>query len=146
MRPTPPFYFMSAIVVMALCHGLVPVVQWLPPPWNLLGVAPLFGGIALAFAANRLFTRHGTPIHPFADAVALVTEGPFAVTRNPMYLGLTLALAGIAALLGTLTPWLVIPVFIGTITQLFIRREERALQDRFGGAYAAYKKTVRRWI
>jgi protein-S-isoprenylcysteine O-methyltransferase Ste14 len=146
MRATPPFYFMSAIVVMAVCHGLVPVIQWLPSPWNLVGIAPLFGGIALAFAANRLFSRHGTPIHPFADAVTLVTEGPFAFTRNPMYLGLTLALAGIATLLGTLTPWLAIPAFVWIITQLFIRREERALEARFGEAYATYKRSVRRWI
>ena len=146
MSATPPFYFLSSIVVMGLGHALVPVAHWISAPWNLLGAVPLVGGIAIALAANRLFSRNDTPIHPFATATTLVTDGPFKLTRNPMYLGLTLTLVGIAMLLGSLSPWLVIPAFVVAISRLFIRREERTLQERFGDAYSAYRKTVRRWI
>ena len=67
-------------------------------------------------------------------------------TRNPMYLGLTLTLVGIATLLGSLSPWLVVPAFAVAISRLFIRHEEQTLQERFGDEYLAYRKTVRRWI
>ena len=142
----PPAYFFLAIALMAGLHWLWPIVRWIPTPWNVVGALPLLGGVVLAVMGNRLFHKHGTPLHPFAEASTLVVGGPFRYSRNPMYLGMALALIGIAALLGSLTPWLVIPPFIGIIDQLFIRKEERALEQRFGEAYAAYRQKVRRWM
>ncbi len=142
----PPAYFLLAIVLMAVLHFLAPVVQWIPAPWNLSGAIPLAAGVVLAAVANRLFARRGTPIHPFAAPSALVVAGPFKLTRNPMYLGLTLALIGIAMLLGSLTPWPVIPLFVWIMTTRFIHMEERSLEEQFGDDYRKYKEQVRRWI
>jgi protein-S-isoprenylcysteine O-methyltransferase Ste14 len=63
-----------------------------------------------------------------------------------MYLGMTLILVGIALALGSLTPWLVIPVFIWQITVRFIAAEERKLEATFGNSYLEYKRRVRRWL
>jgi protein-S-isoprenylcysteine O-methyltransferase Ste14 len=99
----------------------------------------------LRFAA-QLFRRAGTPVAPWETPSALVAVGPYRFTRNPMYLGLALCLSGLAIYLGTLTPFLVIPLFAWVITALFILREEQRLEERFGSRYCAYKARVRRWI
>ncbi len=77
---------------------------------------------------------------------SLVVDGPFKYSRNPMYLGMVLALTGLALLLGTVTPWLVIPPFVWLMTVLFVRQEEQTMEKQFGSDYLAYKKKVRRWV
>ena len=146
MRILPPVYFLVCLVLMGALHLLVPIVRWIPGPWNATGVIPLTVGILVAVMANRLFHRRGTPVHPFGEASTLVVDGPFKYTRNPMYLGLILTLIGIAILLGTLSPWIVIPPFAWILARLFVRREERVLQEKFGQEFLAYKQKVRRWI
>ncbi len=141
----PPAYFLLAILLMAGLHMLVPIVR-MPIPWTLIGVVPLLLGIVLAAIANRLFHKRRTPVHPFRLPSSLVVNGPFKYSRNPMYLGMVLALTGFALLLGTVTPWLVIPPFVWLMTVLFIRQEEQTMEKQFGSDYLAYKKKVRRWV
>ncbi len=105
----------------------------------------LVGGV-LNVVGSRLFEVHQTAIKPFEESSALVVEGPFTYSRNPMYLGIVLILLGIAVLFGTATPLLVIPPFVWLITTRFIVKEEEALAQRFGQDYAEYKQRVRRWI
>jgi protein-S-isoprenylcysteine O-methyltransferase Ste14 len=76
----------------------------------------------------------------------MVTDGPYAFTRNPMYVSLTLIYVGLALLTRMLWPIIVLPVILALITVLVIRREERYLSDAFGEEYAAFKKRVRRWV
>ena len=83
---------------------------------------------------------------PFEPSTVLVTEGAFRFTRNPMYLGLVLLLAGIAIALGSVGALLPIPVFVWIIQAWFILGEERFLEEIFGEAYLAYKSRVRRWL
>ena len=103
-------------------------------------------GLALIIWAALLFRRAGTGIVPFSDATALVAEGPYRFTRNPMYLGMAAMLLGAALLLGSLTPFLVIPAFMALIAERFILPEEAMLEREFGERYAAYKLRVRRWL
>lgn len=145
----PPVWFLIAIAGMVLLHTVAPVyhlarlfgtrVDW-------IGVVPIVAGIALAAWAGRRFNRHGTTYEPFRPSAALVTDGPYRFTRNPMYLGMVSTLLGIAIGLGSLTPLLVVPVFAGWIEFGFIRPEERLLTDRFGDDYIAYLRRVRRWV
>ncbi len=146
MHALPPGYFLLSIGVMIVLHLAVPLVRWVPTPWNVIGAVPLLGGIVVATIANRLFARRETAIHPFAEPSALVDDGPFRYTRNPMYLGLILALIGLALLLGTLTPWLVIVPFGLILDWRFVRHEQRTLEERFGDEYRDYMQRVRRWI
>src|SRR5689334_7041753 len=108
-RAMPPTYFFLSIVLMGLLHWLLPVWQVVPWPWGLLGLLPLIGGTWLAVAGSQLFQRAGTTVKPFAESTALVTNGLYGYTRNPMYVGLLLGLVGIGLLLGSLTPLIVIP-------------------------------------
>ena len=102
--------------------------------------------LGVVFWARMLFIKAGTTVKPYHESSELVTMGPFNLTRNPMYLSMTVFLLGLAILLGSLTPFFVIPVFIWIITTRFIRVEERMLEQRFGDSYRAYKTRVRRWI
>ena len=76
----------------------------------------------------------------------MVTGGPFAFTRNPMYLGLVLCLLGWAVLLGSLVPFAVVPAFLALLHFRFVLREEPFMADRFGQDYASYHEQVRRWL
>jgi protein-S-isoprenylcysteine O-methyltransferase Ste14 len=142
----PPAWFLGAGALMLALDQLLPLARLVPWPWTLLGALPIVAGIALALAAVRRFHRAGTPVRPFELSNALVTDGPFRFTRNPMYLGMMLVLLGLALLLGTLTPLLVLPAFFALIHLRFVRLEEAFLELHFGEAYRAYKERVRRWL
>jgi protein-S-isoprenylcysteine O-methyltransferase Ste14 len=142
----PPTYLLVALILMALLHLAIPVVKFVPAPWNLLGILPVAGGIALNLLADRDFHRAETTVKPFETSSALVTTGVFRITRNPMYLGYVLILIGVGLLLRSLMPLVVIPVFGFLMAWIFIRAEEEMLQETFGPAWDAYAKQVRRWI
>src|SRR5687768_7632847 len=148
-RPTkmlPPIWLALSLIAMAGLHYVAPVARLIPKPWNGLGALPIIAGVALAISGVRLFTRHATGIVPFSPATQLVTGGPYRFTRNPMYVGMVLLLIGVATMLGTLTPWLVIPLFAWWIDRRFVRQEEVMLEERFGEPYREFKRRVRRWI
>jgi protein-S-isoprenylcysteine O-methyltransferase Ste14 len=84
--------------------------------------------------------------HPFSEAKTLVVRGPYRWTRNPMYLGMAAILLGFALYLGSVTPFIVIPAFMGLIAERFIVPEEEMLEKTFGQAYSDYKARVRRWL
>jgi protein-S-isoprenylcysteine O-methyltransferase Ste14 len=75
----------------------------------------------------------------------LVDSGPYAFSRNPMYLAWTLGYVGAALVAGTAWPLLLLPVVL-VVTQVVVMREERSLERRFGDAYQSYKASVRRYL
>ena len=79
-------------------------------------------------------------------ASALVTSGVYRITRNPMYLGMLLVLAGWAVWLGNAAALIGLPLFVGVLNLLQIAPEERVLRGRFGDAFTRYAARVRRWI
>ena len=124
---------------------LAPGPRVLPPPLHLLGLPLAAAGVLLHAWAWRHFRRRGTPLDTLAEPPALVTDGPFRLSRNPMYLGGALILSGLATLYATATPWLVPPAFLAVAWRAFVRPEERLLALRFGGAWHAYRARVGRW-
>ena len=142
----PPAWFFAAILVQLFGHFVVPIAQIVHWPWDLLGAALIFAGFGITVYADSQFKRVNTPVHPYEKPMTLVTDGVFSFTRNPMYLGLAVALLGIAMVLGTVTPFLVPPLFVWLITVRFIAREEANLAAQFGETYHAYARRVRRWL
>jgi protein-S-isoprenylcysteine O-methyltransferase Ste14 len=142
---TPPNYFFLAIVIMVLLHFTLPGATVLTIPWSLLGVLPLGVGIVLNLAADSSFKRHQTSVKPLEESTALITNGVFRLTRHPMYLGFVLILLGIAMLLGSLTPFVIVPAFAVFMDIVFMRHEEKKLEETFGEAWLSYKARVRRW-
>lgn len=142
----PPTGLLAGMLLMVVLHLVAPLVQIMPPLWNLLGLVPLALGILINVSADRAFHRARTTVKPFDSPAALVTGGVFRLSRNPMYLGFVLILTGVAFLLGTLSPFLVILLFITWIERVYIAFEERALAEKFGAAWSAYRDTTRRWL
>jgi protein-S-isoprenylcysteine O-methyltransferase Ste14 len=77
---------------------------------------------------------------------SIVRDGIYRYTRNPMYLGFALILAGWAIFLANMASLLMLPAFVAYMTQFQIKPEERALLARFGPDYAEYMAKVRRWV
>jgi protein-S-isoprenylcysteine O-methyltransferase Ste14 len=145
-RLTPLTYFLIAILLMPALHLLLPLGRIVAFPWRLLGILPLTVGIILNLLADRSFKRRKTTVKPREKPSALVTDGIFRLSRHPMYLGMVLILAGIAILLGSVTPWFILLALVALFQVRFVRMEECMLEQTFGAAYRAYKKRVRRWI
>ena len=142
----PPTYLFIALMAMAVLHLVLPFRKIIPWPYHFAGVLPLIIGSVINVWSSRLFTKHQTTVKPFEPADGLVTEGPYRVSRHPMYLGMVLILAGCAILLRSLTPFFVVPVFAWLMETKFIRVEEQMMQESHGDAYREYEKRVRRWI
>jgi len=148
MRPVtlnPPTYLLIAIGVMVALHFLVPVVRWMPGPWNWLGTVLVVLGTALDVWADAIFKKVQTTVKPGETSTTLVTSGPFAFSRHPMYLGMVAMVLGVAVVLGSVTPLVVVPVFVWVL-EVFIRLEEKSMDATFGDAYGDYRRKVRRWI
>jgi protein-S-isoprenylcysteine O-methyltransferase Ste14 len=123
-----------------------PVVTVIHQPWNALGIIPFVVGFGLNLVGDRAFKRCKTTVKPFEESTTLVTSGVFRMSRNPMYFGSGLILSGIAILMGSLTPYGVIIIFMILIDNVFIKAEELMLEEKFGQAWLEYKRKVRRWI
>lgn len=146
--PWPPI-LLAGLVVMAIAAGYAAPLRW-PGQDDLIGrIAGLSlgaAGIALMALAAWTLRRHGTTILPDVAANVLVTDGPFRIRRNPIYVAHVLMLLGIAEL--THNIWFVIfaALYVPLVTWLAVLPEERHLEARFGDAYRAYKAQTRRWI
>jgi protein-S-isoprenylcysteine O-methyltransferase Ste14 len=93
-----------------------------------------------------LYFKYHTSVRPFTRSDALVTDVPFAWTRNPMYTGMLLVLSGEALLFGSLGPWLMVPVMWWILHRLFVLKEEEGMRIQFGQAYEDYCARVKRWV
>lgn len=142
----PPVFFLIALAVMAGLHFALPVRTIPLAAVRAAGLIPIAAGLGIGIWGSNLFQRARTTIKPFDTPTTLVTNGPFRLSRNPMYLGMTLVLIGVALLLGSVTPFVIVPLFVALIEVRFIRREEKDLEAAFGAAYEAYQSRVRRWI
>lgn len=141
----PPLWLLLAIGLQTVLHYLAPVARWLDRPWTLVGILPIVLAVALMLWALLRFRRFGTGLRPFSAVRALVEDGPFKFTRNPMYLGMFAILVGVAVLCGTVAPALVLPPFVLLIRERFVRREERFLERCLGDPYRDYCRRVPRW-
>jgi len=145
-RLLPTTYLLLALIIILILHFTVPIIKLIPLPWNLLGLLPLVIGLALNFAADGALHKAGTTVKPFQDSSALIVGNVYHISRHPMYLGFVLALAGAVIMLGSLSPWAIIPIFIVLIEFIFIRSEEQMLEAKFGETWLGYKRRVRKWI
>jgi len=142
----PPIYLLFTLLAMAALHFGLPFARIIDPPYSYAGAVLIILGIAITATAARAFAKAGTPIIPFEPSTALVAGWLYRITRNPMYLGMVVALFGTGVLFGTLSPFLPIPIFVWIIQKQFIEAEERFLGEIFGTQYLAYKSKVRRWL
>jgi protein-S-isoprenylcysteine O-methyltransferase Ste14 len=116
--------------------------EWrLPLGWALVAFFVAWNGWSL-----WLFARHETGLLPGQPTTGIVDEGPYRVSRNPLYLGLLALYLGVALLAPTVWGLVLFPVAVGLLEWGAIRPEERYLRARFGAAYDDYARRVRRWL
>jgi protein-S-isoprenylcysteine O-methyltransferase Ste14 len=145
-RELPPTWLRIALIAQVALHLLLPGKELWRDPWRWIAVAPLLLGVLLLLWSGKLFNRSGAGIRPFTRSLRVVTDGPYRITRNPMYLGMVLVLAAVAIFCGEVTPWFVVPAFVLVIDRRFVAREEQFMAEIHGEAYAAYRERVRRWL
>jgi protein-S-isoprenylcysteine O-methyltransferase Ste14 len=148
LRIPPPIWLLLFGSLMWALNRVAPLARLLGPPANRAGWMLVAVGAAIIATAMLQFRRAHTTVNPLTPAKtsALVSSGIFGYSRNPMYLGLAVALCGWAVVLGSLSPWLALPLFTLVITRMQIEPEEAVLSTLFGTAYADYCARVGRWF
>jgi protein-S-isoprenylcysteine O-methyltransferase Ste14 len=143
----PPIAWALAFVAGLAVDRLYPL-RWIPATWpNVwLGVMVFGAGFALAIWAIVTFRRAGTRVESTEPTMAIVTQGPYRFTRNPIYLGMFLGQTGLA--IGFDNPWILamlIPFYL-VLRYGVVAREEAYLERKFGYVYSDYESRVRRWL
>lgn len=149
VRFPPPLVFVLPYFASFLLDRRLPFLIFGDEPpraVSLGGTALMAAGFALMLWAIVNFWRAKTNVMPFKPANTLVVVPPYTFTRNPMYLGLTMAYVGGALATNWAWPLVFLPAVIGITAAVIVAREERYLRAAFGAQYDAYCARVRRWI
>jgi protein-S-isoprenylcysteine O-methyltransferase Ste14 len=112
----------------------------------MVGLAFVLLGVALAVVSVRSFHVAGTSVVPGEPSTALVVTGPYAFTRNPIYVGFVLAYFGLAIVLTSLWVLLLLIPELAILQCGVVEREEIYLERQFGDAYRRYQARVPRWL
>ncbi|MEM8728329.1 MAG: isoprenylcysteine carboxylmethyltransferase family protein [Pseudomonadota bacterium] len=142
----PPLWWLGSIVVIY-------AVKWSLPGWHFasgllttLSWILCVAGLAVIFWAASWFLRKKTPIEPHHVPKTLIVEGPYHLSRNPIYLGLVLLTLATAVGQGSLVGLVVTAALWWVLDHRFAAVEEAQLAETFGPEAAAYLKATRRWI
>jgi protein-S-isoprenylcysteine O-methyltransferase Ste14 len=144
--PLIPVAGLGVSLVARLLRRTPIVPGWLAGPRKEVGVVLIAAGVGLAGWAAMTFQRSDTSVSVHDESTALVEEGPYRYTRNPIYVGGTAAYTGITLLLNNLWGILLLPVMTAALQRGVIEREEAYLRGKFGEAYEAYTARVPRWL
>lgn len=142
----PPKMLLVAILLELALHFWLPVMLFEIPYARWLGGGVMLAALSVNGSCAFQFRKHQTTIRPFEESSALITTWLYRYSRNPIYLGMVVLLAGEALALRSLTPWCVPPLFAIAIQRFFIRHEEAMLSEKLGANYQAYCQQVRRWF
>lgn len=142
----PPFLFLLCVIAIFFLDRFYPIQKWLTKPYNFIGIIPLLLGMFMVISIGKRFRKVKTQIHTFKKPKKLVTDGLFQYSRNPIYLGFTMALLGIAFLLGNLTALIPVLFFFLVANFWYIPFEEKNMRMVFGQSYSFYSRKVRRWL
>jgi protein-S-isoprenylcysteine O-methyltransferase Ste14 len=144
--PVAVVFFMAAL--MWLVARAAPAFEFALPARGFLAVGLAVAGAVASLSGVVSFRRAKTTVNPMKpdSSSSLVSSGVYALTRNPMYLGFLLVLAGWAVFLSNVLGLLLLPVFVFYMNRFQIEPEEKALAILFGPAFNAYQSRVRRWL
>jgi protein-S-isoprenylcysteine O-methyltransferase Ste14 len=142
----PPLLFVICFVAGMLAYLMRPSRFALPLGFRGLGCALTVAAVVLSIWAQRTMRTAGTNIRPDQPATVIVSNGPFAFTRNPLYLSVLAMFGGIGVALASKTFLaILVPLFL-VLRYGVVGREERYLEGKFGDTYRTYKARVRRWV
>ena len=146
LKIPPPVYAIG--ILMWLFNQYLPLTHWISAPWNTVGIALIVFALSFDLWSLWLFYKSRTTPNPMKpdNVNSFVVSGLYKCSRNPMYVGLLMVLLGYAIWLGSLTPFLLLPLFVYVITMMQIIPEEDILEKKFGQDYLEYKSRVKRWL
>jgi len=145
----PPLLFILGFAVSLLVHKFLPlylIADSLTGVFSIIGKLFMFIGLAFTIWGLLTFHRFRTAVSPYQPASQVVTSGPYRFSRNPMYVGFTIAYMGGILAKNTLWALLLLPLVLWFLTVLVIRPEERYLAKAFASVYTDYANRVRRWL
>ena len=143
----PPIMLLLAFLLGLLADWLYPL-KFLPAavPNVLLGSFIFIDGLALVVWAITTIRAAGTHVQTTQPTTAIVAEGPYRFSRNPIYLGMFLGLIGLAIAFNTIWILVALLAFYAVIRHGVVVREEAYLTRKFGDVYRGYQAQVRRWL
>lgn len=133
---------------MWLASAVAPALTLQLPYEQAIALVPAIAGVFVAVWGVVSFRRADTtvnPTNPHATS-SLVSTGIYRFSRNPMYLGFLLTLAGWAVFLANALALVFVPVLVAYMNRFQITPEERVLSAMFGTEFSAYRQRVRRWV
>ena len=142
----PPILLGGAMLLGALLDWLLPIPLLSPVAARVLGVTLFVLSAAVGYSAQRALRRAGTNISPAEPTLALVIDGPYRRTRNPLYLAGLGVYLGVALFINGLAPFLLLVPLAVLLHWGIVLREERYLATKFGETYRTYQTQVRRWL
>lgn len=143
VKVPPPLLYAGAFALGMLLQKFAPLRR---REARVAGAGLVAGGIALVVGTRLLFLQRGTTILPTRAVSALIGSGPFRISRNPIYVGLTAIYLGTSLLRRSGWPLVLLPGVLIIMHNGVIDREESYLERRFGMEYLDYKARVRRWL
>lgn len=146
VRTYPLVLLLLALAASYVLNRYVPVQTVVPEMIRYLGAVPVLAAIWIVGKSALRFRNRDTTVMPYERSTALVTDGYYENSRNPMYLAMLLLLVGVAWLLGSVTAFLPVPLTYLVLRFRVIAMEEEMLEEAFGEEYLDYKRKVRRWF
>jgi protein-S-isoprenylcysteine O-methyltransferase Ste14 len=142
----PPALYAGTLCIGLLLSFIFPI-GFLPRSLSVtLGVLAVICAGAIAISASRSMNRARTAVNPSQPTTAIVSDGVFSLSRNPIYLSLTLLYIGVTFLFSSLWALLLLLPLLVIVQIGVVQREESYLERKFGDEYLRYKATVRRWV
>jgi protein-S-isoprenylcysteine O-methyltransferase Ste14 len=138
--------FLAGLVGGGIVNLYSPLPIWVPLETLVVGVPLFVLGITIFLWARMALRRHRTTLMVWSPSSELVQDGPYAFSRNPIYLGFALLYLGTSLILDSGYILIMLLVVVVLFDRLQIPREEKYLEERFGEAFMAYRARVRRWF
>ena len=142
----PPLIYLGGLLIGGILQTRFPIPGLPRSLRNSLGSTLLGGAIPIIAIAFRSLQQAATNVSPTRPTTTLVIEGPYLISRNPLYLGMTMLYTAIALLGNIFWALLLLPVILRIINTGVIAQEEHYLQSKFGERYIRYKERVPRWL
>ena len=148
IRIPPPLFFLACLGIGLLLEYLTPIhlVSVSIFPRVIIGGTFILVSIYFALGGFVVLINNKTPFDTAKSTIKIVQEGPYRISRNPLYLSLLLLLFGISVLIVSFWLLFTLPILYILFLIKAVKPEEDYLSKKFGEEYIAYSSKVRRWI
>ena len=144
----PPFFYVLTFIIAIIIQRKFPIDNYLfQQEWlKITGIVFLVISLFFLVRSLRQFFKSKNTLILIKPATSLQNNGIYGITRNPMYVGLSVVYLGLSCILGNWWNFILFPILVLIVQEYIIKREERYLEREFGQKYTDYRSKVRRWL